>query len=80
MCEAADCDRRGPRSPNLVDDLGGLCLVDIDDRDGGAFTRQFVRRRRTDPAGASGDYRNLSGKSGHRVLPRPVLFGDAKES
>jgi hypothetical protein len=39
-----------------------------------------VRRCRTDPAGTSGDYRDLSGKSGHRVLPRPVLFGDAKES
>jgi hypothetical protein len=70
FCEvAAECDRPRPRSPNLLDNLGGLRLVDIDDRDGGAFTRQFVRRCRTDPAGTSGDYRDLSGKSGHRVLP-----------
>jgi hypothetical protein len=69
-----DCPRS--RSPNLVGDLGGLRLVDVDDRDGGALAGQFVRRRRTDPARTPGDYRDLSGKSGHRVL----LLGGAQKS
>ena len=77
---AAECDRARPRSPNLANDLGSLRLVDIDDRYGGTFTRQLVRRCRTNPAGTSGNYRDLSGKSGHRVLTSPILFGDAKES
>jgi hypothetical protein len=67
---AAERDRPRARSPNLVNDLGGFRLVNIDDRDGGAFTRQFVRRCRTNSAGTSGNYRDLSGKSGHRALPK----------
>ena len=67
---AAECDRPRPRSPNLVNDPGGLRFVDIDDRDGGTFTRQFVCRCRTNSAGTSGNYRDLSGKSGHRALPK----------
>src|SRR6185437_3529431 len=48
---AAECDRPRPGVPNRVGDLGRLVNVDIDDRDRGALTRQFVRRRRTDPTG-----------------------------
>jgi hypothetical protein len=59
----------GPGAPNRVSDFAGLCLVDINDGNGRAFAGQFVCRRRTNPAGTSGNYRDLSGKSGHRVLP-----------
>jgi hypothetical protein len=58
-------------------DSDGLLLVDIDDCDSGAFASQFTRRRRTNPARTSGNYGDLSGKSGHRVLP--LLFSDAQK-
>jgi hypothetical protein len=67
---AAECDCPPSRSPNLVSDPGGFRLVDIDDRNGGAFAGQFVRGCRTNSASTSGDYRDLSGKSGHRDLPK----------
>jgi len=67
---AAECDRPRPRLPNLVSDRGGLRRVDVDDGNCGAFAGQFVRGCRTNSARASGDYRDLSGKSGHRALPK----------
>jgi hypothetical protein len=67
---AAQRDCLRPGYPNLVSDPGRLRLVDIDDCNGGAFAGQFVRRRRTNPARTSRNYRDLSGKSGHRVLPK----------
>jgi hypothetical protein len=88
VCEVAaerDCPR--PRLPNLVSDPGGLRFVDVDDCDVGAFAGQFVRRGRTNSARTSGDDGDLSGESGHRVLPISgqevlgrILFGDAQES
>jgi hypothetical protein len=76
-----DCLR--PGSPNLVSDPDGLRLVDIDDCNSGAFTGQFVRRRRTNPARTSCNYRDFSGKSGHRVPPKyrvgEYLFSDARK-
>jgi hypothetical protein len=71
LCEiTAERDRLRPASPNPVSDAGSLRLVYIDDCDSGALTGQFVCRSRTNPAPASSDYRDLSGQSGHRILPK----------